>query len=56
MPGSMRKDDNTGCTPCPTGTYQDLPYQTTCKQCPEYSFSRREGAFSITQCESTYYD
>ncbi|XP_071129047.1 uncharacterized protein [Mytilus edulis] len=52
MPGSMRKDDNTGCTPCPTGTYQDLPYQTSCKQCPEYSFSRREGAFSITQCES----
>ncbi|XP_052071119.1 uncharacterized protein LOC127709553 [Mytilus californianus] len=52
MPGSMRKADNTGCLPCPRGTYQDLPYQTTCKQCPEYSFSRREGAFSITQCES----
>ena len=43
--------------PCPSGTYQDEPNQTTCKQCPPGVYCEAAGSetFSSDQCADGYF-
>ncbi|XP_033757427.1 proprotein convertase subtilisin/kexin type 5-like [Pecten maximus] len=51
-PGSKRNADDTTCLGCPVGTFQNLPHQKDCQDCPHLQSTRRENSTAHTDCES----
>ncbi|XP_050392556.2 uncharacterized protein LOC126811123 [Patella vulgata] len=47
-PGQYRKDNQ--CTYCPIGKYQDVKWQTSCKDCPSGTTTKTEGTRALSSC------
>lgn len=53
-PGSIFSCSLASCSPCPPGSYQPMPGQTSCWPCPPTTTTDRPGATSPVQCKSEY--
>ncbi|XP_067122803.1 uncharacterized protein [Centruroides vittatus] len=49
-PAGTFASKSTGCKFCPRGFYQDLTHQSSCKRCPDATYTRYEGSKSLTDC------
>lgn len=45
---------NGECNPCPRGSYQDLPGETSCEKCPEQLTTAGLASVSIDDCSGKY--
>lgn len=50
-PGSIFSCSLASCSPCPPGSYQPMPGQTSCWPCPPTTTTDRPGATSPVQCK-----
>ncbi|XP_063614589.1 sushi, von Willebrand factor type A, EGF and pentraxin domain-containing protein 1-like isoform X2 [Penaeus indicus] len=48
--GTFARREETMCTPCPAGFYQDQSRQGSCKRCPSGTYTRTTGTKSSLEC------
>lgn len=52
LAGTKRNSDDTDCINCAKGTFQNLPYQPACYDCPTLEWTRQEKSTASSSCES----